>query len=56
VVSQISVFDITGKLVQSFAPSKSSFLNTVAFDASAGMYFIQIATGNKVITQKIIKE
>jgi hypothetical protein len=56
---QISIFDITGKLVCQSSEGNSSSVFTKNIDLSAnakGMYFVQIRDGDKMSTRKIIVE
>ncbi len=53
-VAVVNLFDITGKLVESFSFTSELTINTSAY--AAGVYFINIETGNQSITDKLLKK
>lgn len=54
---QVSVYSITGKLVESVNVQTQIGLNTISLNTSnyqSGMYIVQIHNGNEVVSQKLI--
>lgn len=54
VVSSIEVYNIVGKLVSSTKPLSTQLITVNVGDQPAGIYFVNVKTGNTVITKKIM--
>lgn len=54
VVSSIEVYNVVGKLVYSTKPLSTQLITVNVGDQPAGIYFINVKTGNTVVTKKVM--